>query len=191
MRLQQNGGDSAVYKRRTKTMKRKDLVVGLDVAVRSWGATRRAVLLELDTKWAFSLRDGCFKYDKHIHPATKLTFAIAALNQGGTWTPDVVEGRHILMPWSNYEAQQQRESVERDLRDREQARQRNSYEKLRSRCAELLGCAVSSSRLGYAEVSLNDLYAIARKLSAATLRHDDTDQPSITADVALNSDWAK
>lgn len=145
-------------------MKRKDLVVGLDVAVKSWGATRRAVLLELDTKWAFSLRDGCFKYDKPVHPEAKPAFAIAALNQDGTWTPDVVESRHILMSWSDYEAQQQRESDERDLRDREQSRQRDQYEKLRSRCAELLGCAVSSSRLGYAEVSLNDLYAIACKL---------------------------
>lgn len=142
-------------------MKRKDLVVGLDVAVRSWGATRRAVLLELDTKWAFSLRDGCFKYDKHIHPATKLTFAIAVLNQGGTWTPDVVEGRHILMPWSDYEAQQQRERDDRERKFKAEQAQREKYEKLRSRCADLLGCAVTSSRLGYAEVALNDLYAIA------------------------------
>jgi len=172
-------------------MKRKDLVVGLEVAVKSWGSTRKAVLLELDTKWAFSLCGGCFKYNKPVHPATKPMTAIAALNQDGTWTPDVVEGKHILMSWSDYEAQQQRDRDDRDDRERKQAQRDAAYEKLRSRCAELLGCAVSSSRLGYAEVSLNDLYAIARKLSAATLRHDDTDQPSITADVALNSDWAK
>lgn len=146
-------------------MKRKDLVVGLDVAVKSWGATRRAVLLELDTKWAFSLRDGCFKHNKPIHPSAKPTLAIAALTPNGTWVPDVVECRHVLMSWSDYEAQQQRESDERDLRDREQARQRDAYEKLRSRCAELLGCAVTSSRLGYAEVALNDLYTALKKLS--------------------------
>lgn len=145
-------------------MKRKDLVVGLDVAVKSWDATRRAVLLELDTKWAFSLRDGCFKYDKHVHFAAKPVFAIAALNQDGTWTPDVVESREILKPWSDYEAQQQRERDERERKYKAEQTQRDQYERLRSRCAELLGCAVASSRLGYAEVALNDLYAIACKL---------------------------
>ena len=145
-------------------MKRKDLVVGLDVAVKSWGATRRALLLELDTKWAFSLRDGCFKYDKPVHPEAKPSFAIAALNQDGTWTPDVVESRHILMSWFDYEAQQQQERDERERKYKAEQAQREKFEKLRSRCAELLGCAVASSRLGYAEVSLNDLYAIACKL---------------------------
>jgi hypothetical protein len=65
------------------------------------------------------------------------------------------------MPWSDYEAQQQRERDDRERKHKAEQAQRDAYEKLRSRCAELLGCAVASSRLGYAEVSLNDLYAIA------------------------------
>jgi len=172
-------------------MKRKDLVIGLDVAVKSWGTVRRAILLELDTKWAFSLRDGCFKYDKHVHPTVKSALAVAALNQDGTWMPDVVECRHLLMSWSDYEAQQQRERDERSIRDREQKRQRDGYEKLRSRCAELLKITVRSPRLGVAEVQLNDLYAIACAMEKHTLRYDDTDQPSISSCMATDSDRAK
>ena len=68
------------------------------------------------------------------------------------------------MSWSDYEAQQQRERDDRTAKYKAEQAQREKYEMLRSRCAELLGCAVTSSRLDYAEVSLNDLYAIACKL---------------------------
>lgn len=145
-------------------MKRKDLVVGLDVAVKDgWGATSRAVLLELDTKWAFSLRAGYFKYSPSL-ASVESTIAVAILTSAGTWIPSVVKCRQILMSWSDYEAQQQRERDDRERKYKAEQAQREKYEKLRSRCAELLGCAVTSSRLGYAEVSLNDLYAIACKL---------------------------
>lgn len=139
-------------------MKRKDLVVGLDVAVKDGRDVRRGVILELDTQWSFNFPDCNYKLKPFLESSC---VAIAAQRLNGEWYPAVVEGREILKSWAEHEAQQQRESDERDLRDREQAQQRNSYEKLRSRCAELLGCGVASSRLGYAEVALNDLYAVA------------------------------
>ena len=81
--------------------------------------------------------------------------------EGWLGAPSVVKCRQSLMSWSDYEAQQQRERDDRTAKYKAEQAQREKYEKLRSRCAELLGCAVTSSRLGYAEVALNDLYAIA------------------------------
>lgn len=165
-------------------MKRKDLVVGLDVAVKDGYNVYRAYILELDTKWVYTYFDG-----HHQRPVQNSAHvAVAVLNPNKTWRPAVIASRQILMSWPDYEAQQQRERNDRERKFKTEQAQRDVYEKLRSRCADLLGCAVSSSRLGYAEVALNDLYRIARKLSAATLPHDDTDQPSIPADVAANPD---
>lgn len=134
-------------------MKREDLVVGLDVAVGDGGSIYRAVILELDTQWTWSYFAGYHRSPRRLTGQA----AVVELNSDSTWRPHVIACRQILMSWSDYEAQQQRE---RDERKAEQA-QREKYEKLRSRCADLLGCAVTSSRLGYAEVALNDLYAIA------------------------------
>ena len=138
-------------------MKRKDLVVGLDVAVKDGYNVYRAYILELDTRWAYTYFDG-----HHQRPVqNSAQIAVAMLNPNKTWRPHVIACRQILMSWSDYEAQQQRERDDRERKYKAEQAQREKYEKLRSRCAELLGCAVASSRLGYAEVSLNDLYAIA------------------------------
>ena len=145
-------------------MKRKDLVVGLEVAVKDGCSICRAYILELDTKWVYTYFDG--HYQRPVQTVqNSAQVAVAVLNPNKTWRPAVIASRQILMSWSDYEAQQQRERDDRDRRDREQARQRDGYEKLRSRCSELLGCAVASSRLGYGEVSLNDLYAALKKLN--------------------------
>lgn len=138
-------------------MKRKDLVVGLDVAVKDGYNVYRAYILELDTRWFFHMLPG-FTVRPLQDPKR---VAVAALKYGGEWQPDVVKCRQILSLWSDYEAQQQRERDDRERKYRTEQAQREKFEKLRSRCAELLGCAVTSSRLGYAEVALNDLYAIA------------------------------
>jgi len=138
-------------------MKRKDLVVGLDVAVKDGCSICRAYILELDTQWAWTYFAGYHESSKRLTGQV----AVVELNPDGTWRPSVVKCSQILMSWSDYEAQQQRERDERSIRDREQTRQRDAYEKLRSRCAELLKITVQSSRLGVAEVQLNDLYAVA------------------------------
>ena len=141
-------------------MKRKDLVVGLDVAVGDGGSIYRAVILELDTQWTWSYFAGYHRSPRRLTGQA----AVVELNPDSTWRPHVIACRQILMSLSDYEAQQQRESSERERKYKAEQAQREKYEKLRSRCAELLGCAVSSSRLGYAEVSLNDLYAALKGL---------------------------
>jgi hypothetical protein len=138
-------------------MKRKNLVVGLDVAVGDGGSIYRAVILELDTQWTWSYFAGYHRSPRRLTGQA----AVVELNSDSTWRPHVIACRQILMSWSDYEAQQQRERDDRERKFKAEQAQREKYEKLRSRCAELLGCAVSSSRLGYAEVALNDLYAIA------------------------------
>jgi len=138
-------------------MKRKDLVVGLDVAVKDGWRIYRAYILELDTKWTYTYFAG---YEQlPLQDPTRV--AIASLHFDGTWRPQVIKCRQVLAPWSDYAAQLLRERDEQERKYRAEQAQREKFEKLRSRCAELLGCAVASSRLGYAEVSLNDLYAIA------------------------------
>lgn len=141
-------------------MKRKDLVVGTDVAVKDGYNVDRAYILELDTRWAYTYFDG----HHQRHPMqNSAQVAVAMLNPNKTWRPAVIASRQILMSWSDYEAQQ-RERDDRERKYKAEQVQRDQYEKLRSRCAELLGCAVTSSRLGYAEVSLNDLYAALKGL---------------------------
>jgi len=138
-------------------MKRKDLVVGADVAVKDGWRIYRAYILELDTKWTYTYFAG---YEQlPLQDPTRV--AIASLHFDGTWRPQVIKCRQVLAPWSDYAAQLLRERDEQERKYKAEQAQREKYEKLRSRCADLLGCAVTSSRLGYAEVALNDLYAIA------------------------------
>lgn len=142
-------------------MKRKDLVVGIDVAVKDGGDVYRATVLELDTQWTWSYFAGYHRSPRRLTGQA----AVAELNTDSTWRPHVIACKQILMSWCDYEAQQQRERDDRERKFKTEQAQRDAYEKLRSRCAELLGCAVASSRLGYGEVALNDLYAALKKLN--------------------------
>jgi len=177
------------YTRKAKDMKRKDLVVGLDVAVKDGGRIYRAFILELNTQWTFQMQSGAFRL-WHNPESTRVAVA-EYVRLDKRWRPNVVECRHILQPWAEYEAELQvkQEAAERSYK--EDQRQRDAYEKMRSRCAELLKITVRSPRLGVAEVQLNDLYAIACAMEKHTLRYDDTDQPSISSCMATDSDRAK
>jgi len=168
-------------------MKRKDLVVGLDVAVKDGWRIYRAYILELDTKWTYTYFAG---YEQlPLQDPTRV--AIASLHFDGTWRPQVIKCRQVLAPWSDYTAQLLQERDEQERVYKAATAQRTADEQMRSRCAELLKITVQSPRLGVAEVQLNDLYAIACAMEKHTLPHDDTDQPSLASYVATDSDRAK